>query len=90
VAVEGAVAASEPAGRGSVKCWMIVEFTANLYWTSPFDSEMRAVRMDFCRACQRVYDTAVGRVRHTMISEFHCSVWAWLYVVALLKALLQA
>jgi hypothetical protein len=37
-----------------------------------------------------VYDTAVGRVRHTMISEFHCSVWAWLYVVALLKALLQA
>lgn len=25
-----------------------------------------------------------------MISEFHCSVWAWLYVVALLKALLQA
>jgi hypothetical protein len=28
--------------------------------------------------------------KRTMISEFHCSVWAWLYVVALLNALLQA
>jgi hypothetical protein len=53
---------------------MMVEFTANLYWTSPFDSEMRAVRMDFCRACQRVCDMASEDVRHTMMSEFHCSV----------------
>jgi hypothetical protein len=69
---------------------MMVEFTANLYWTSPFDSEMRAVRMDFCRACQKVGDVISERARHTMMSEFHCSVWAWVYRVALLNALLQA
>jgi hypothetical protein len=43
-----------------------------------------------CRACQGVSDVMFESARHTMISEFHCSVWAWLYVVALLNALLQA
>ena len=59
VDVAAAAAGSEPAVRGSERCWMMVLLTANLYGAcdsadafAGFDSEMRAERILPCASCR--------------------------------------